>query len=234
MANDVASLDLYARIEAMLHNEEAVDNLYGLYYRILNTTSFTSLLDIGCGGGAFLQGLLQRFGDIDVLGVDLSGEMVRRTQARGIRAKAMDVCDLTETFDVATAVFDMFNYLPSDALTSFFACVEARLNPGGTFIFDINTRFGFEHVATGAYIVDEAERFLAVDSDFEHDKYMADFTLFTQQNGCYTRESQRITQYYHPLKRIKKTTSMQLINAIDIELYGLGEADKTLLIFQKK
>ena len=112
MANSVDSLNLYARIETMLENREAVDTLYETYYRLLSEFSFDALLDIGCGGGAFLQGVRERFPSARLLGVDLSDEMARRTRLRGIDAIAVDVCDVAERFDAATAVFDMLNYLP--------------------------------------------------------------------------------------------------------------------------
>ena len=100
-------------------------------------------------------------------------------------------------------------------------------------MLDVNTLFGFENVAVGAYITQDETRFLAVDSDFQNSVYEADFTLFTQkENGCYIKETQRITQFYHPVKRIKKATTMKLVESIDIELYGLGEADKTILVFE--
>jgi predicted TPR repeat methyltransferase len=234
VANSIDSLNLYARIETMLENREAIDTLYETYYRLLMDFSFHSLLDIGCGGGAFLQGVRERFPSARLLGVDLSDEMARRTRERGIDAKALDVCDVAERFDAATAVFDMLNYLPKEALADFFACVEARLDEGGRFLFDVNTLFGFENVAVGAYITQDSTRFLAVDSDFRNGTYEADFTLFTQkENGCYAKETQRITQFYHPVKRLKKATSMKLVQTIDIELYGLGDADKTILVFEK-
>jgi len=231
--NSVDSLDLYARIEDMLENREAIEGLYNTYAHFLSQRPFASLLDVGCGSGAFLQGIREYFEGVDVLGVDLSGEMVRRANARGVPAKAVDVCELEGQFDAVTAVFDMVNYLAPEALKSFFACIEARLAPGGRFLFDVNTRFGFEHVAVGAYIVEDDTRFLAIDSDFENDIYRADFTLFSKNEGCYTRESQRITQYYHPRKQLEKATSMQLVDAVDIELYGFGEPDKTIYIFEK-
>ena len=211
MTNTPEALDLYALSETLLPNAEAQIYLYNLYYDLLDELRPASVLDIGCGSGAFLEGVAQRFEGTEAMGIDLSCEMVRRAQARGVRAECIDVCDLTQSFDAVTAVFDMVNYLPADALASFFACVEARLKRGGYFMFDINTLFGFEHVAVGAYIAEDATRFLAVDSDFEEGIYRADFHLFDKQGKHYRRLSDTITQYFHSVETIERATSMRLV-----------------------
>ena len=232
MANSTASLDLYAKVEDMLENTEAVESLYGYYYDILSQLSFSSLLDVGCGSGAYLLGLKEVFPSVQAKGIDLSGVMVERAKAKGVDAEAIDLCDLEGKYDVITAVFDMMNYLPSEALESFFTCVRAHLNDGGYFIFDINTLYGFENVAVGAYIVDDEERFLAIDSDFEEGEYVADFTLFEQENSCFTKSQKRLHQYYHTVEKLKISSGMSLLNEEPISLYGDGESDKLLLVFK--
>ncbi|UFH60748.1 class I SAM-dependent methyltransferase [Sulfurovum mangrovi] len=81
-------------------------------------------------------------------------------------AECIDLCDLEGKYDVITAVFDMVNYLDAKALQRFLGCMADHLNEGGYFVFDINTLYGFENVAVGAFIVDDEARFLAIDSDF--------------------------------------------------------------------
>jgi len=233
MANTTASLDLYAKVEDMLENTEAVESLYGYYYDILSQLSFSSLLDVGCGSGAYLLGLKEAFPVVQAKGIDLSGVMVERAKAKGVNAEAVDLCDLEGKYDVITAVFDMMNYLPPEALQGFFACIREHLNDGGCFIFDVNTLYGFENVAVGAYVVEDESRFLAIDSDFEAGQYHAVFTLFEKETECYQRTSQTIRQYYHPLKRLRKESAMKLVSSEDISLYGLEEADKMVVVLQK-
>jgi len=233
VANTTESLDLYAKVEDLLENKEAITRLYHFYYDILSTYNFTTLLDIGCGNGAYLQHLQERFQEVETLGIDLSGVMVERAQAKGVNTKAVDLCELEGVFDVATAVFDMMNYLPKEALEGFFSCVRAHLNEGGYFIFDVNTLFGFETVAVGAYVVEEEKRFLAIDSDFEAGTYTADFTLFEAIGEYYTKVQERITQYYHPLKRLVKASGMKLVASHELSLYEMDEADKIVIVLQK-
>ncbi len=234
MANSTESLDLYARVEDMLENEEAIASLYTYYYDTLSNLSFDSLLDVGCGSGAYLAALQQRFPSVKAKGIDLSPVMVKRAQEQGIDAETVDLCALEGRFDVITAVFDMMNYLPKEALEGFFGCIREHLNEGGMFMFDMNSLYGFEQVAVGAYVTEDAHRFLAIDSDFDGDVYTADFTLFEDaERGCYARMSQTIQQYYHTPEEIEQCSKMQLLAAEPISLYGLDEADKWFMVLKK-
>jgi predicted TPR repeat methyltransferase len=232
--NTTDSLDLYAKVEDLLENEEAIALLYAYYYDTLSNLSFESLLDVGCGSGAYLEALQRRFPHAKAKGIDLSPVMVERAKKRGIDAQVVDLCKLEGRYDVITAVFDMMNYLPSKALEGFFGCIREHLNEGGIFMFDINSLYGFEQVAVGAYVVEDAERFLAIDSDFDGHTYEAVFTLFEKkENGCHIRTSQTIYQYYHTIERMKEYSQMQLIVAEPISLYGLDEADKWFVVLKK-
>ena len=233
MANSTESLDLYAKVEDLLENSEAINSLYGFYYDTLSQLSFDSLLDVGCGSGAYLVGLAERFPSVAVKGIDLSGVMVSRAKAKGVDAEAIDLCDLDGSFDVITAVFDMVNYLPKESLEGFFSCIRAHLNEGGYFLFDINTLYGFENVAVGAYVIEDETRFLAIDSDFGEGVYEAEFTLFEKQDSCYGKSQERIHQYYHTVEEIVTLSGMTLVSSDEIVLYGLGEADKQLVMLKK-
>ena len=233
MANSTDSLDLYARVEDMLENEEAIASLYGYYYEILSQCTFDSLLDVGCGSGAYLAELLQHFPNVKAKGIDLSPVMAARAREKGLDAEAVDLCELDGTFDVITAVFDMVNYLPPQVLEGFFGCIREHLNDGGCFLFDVNTRYGFENVAVGAYIVEDESRFLAIDSDFEDGRYEAKFDLFEREGECYGRSSQIIEQFYHTPETLESVSKMKLLAKEPLSLYGFDEADKMLFVLKK-
>ncbi len=233
MANTTDSLDLYAKVEDLLENTEAIETLYGYYYDILSQLSFETLLDVGCGSGAYLQQLQKQFPSVKAKGIDLSGVMVERARARGVDAEAVDLCDVKGKYDVITAVFDMMNYLPKEALEHFFSCVREHLNDGGCFIFDINTLYGFENVAVGAYVVEDEMRFLAIDSDFEDHSYVAEFTLFEKEGECFIKSQETIQQYYHSVDMLCQKSGMNLIVDRELALYDFDTADKKIVILQK-
>jgi predicted TPR repeat methyltransferase len=231
--NTTTSLDLYAKVEDLLGVKEAAPALYAHYFLFLNPIKFTTLLDVGCGSGEFLVQMQQALGIPQVKGIDLSPLMVENTAKQGIDVSCIDLCDLEGNYDVITAVFDMLNYLTTDALQNFLSCGSSHLNDGGYFLCDINTLYGFENVAVGSFIVDDGNRFLTVDSDFEEDVYSSEFTLFEKENDRYRKSQEMIRQYYHTVDTLLKYSGLELLVDDDVNLYGLEEADKRFVVLRK-
>jgi len=228
------SLDLYAKVEDLLGIKEHAPHLYVHYLLFLNSVDFDTLLDVGCGSGDFLRQMQSRLDIAQVKGIDLSPLMVSKTLKQGVDAQCIDLCDLDGQHDVITAVFDMLNYLDKEQLGRFLLCVTQHLSAGGIFLCDINTLYGFENVAVGSYIVDEQERFLTVDSDFEKAVYVAEFTLFEKKEGaCFKKSQETIRQYYHTTNEIVKGSGLELILSDEVNLYGFDKADKMFLVFKK-
>jgi predicted TPR repeat methyltransferase len=226
-------LDLYAKVEDLLGVKEAAPRLYAHYLLFLNTIDFNSLLDVGCGSGDFLRQMQGALEIPEVKGIDLSPLMVSRTLEQGYDAECVNLCDLHTRYDVLTAVFDMLNYLDKAQLSQFLGCVKAHLHEGGYFLCDINTLYGFENVAVGSYIVDDEERFLTVDSDFEEGVYSSEFTLFEKEGSHFNKSQETIRQYYHTIDEIEKLSGLELVQSDDVTLYDLEEADKSFLVLKK-
>jgi predicted TPR repeat methyltransferase len=232
--NSTDPLDLYAKVEDLLGVKEAAPRLYAHYLLFLHTVDFDSLLDIGCGSGDFLQQMQGALDIPKVKGIDLSPLMVAQTVKLGYEAECIDLCDLNGKYDVITAVFDMLNYLNKEQLESFLSCVKAHLHEGGVFLCDINTLFGFENVAVGSFIVDDEERFLTVDSDFENREYISEFTLFEKgSEGCFKKSQEIIKQYYHSVEDIVTLSGLELLENDEVSLYELEESDKRFLVLRK-
>lgn len=168
-----------------------------------------------------------------VKGIDLSPLMVSKSIENGLDASCVDLCDLEGKYDVVTAVFDMLNYLTPDALKEFLTCVKAHLNDGGVFLCDTNTLYGFENVAVGSFIVDDEERFLTVDSDFEEGEYISEFTLFEKEDVCFKKSQETIKQYYHSVDDLVKYSGLELVVSDDVNLYELEACDKTFVVLKK-
>ena len=234
MANSIAdSLDLYAKVEDLLGVKEAAPSLYAHYLLFLNSIDFDTLLDVGCGSGDFLRQMQGALEIPQVKGIDLSPLMVSKTLEQGYDAECIDLCDLNGRYDVLTAVFDMLNYLDKEQLAHFLGCVKEHLNDGGYFLCDINTLYGFENVAVGAYIVDDEERFLTVDSDFEEGEYSAEFTLFEKEGSSFQKSQEMIKQYHHAIDNIVILSGLELVQSDDVNLYDFDEADKLFLVLRK-
>lgn len=109
------------------------------------------ILDVCCGTGVVTE-MLHREG-FQMAGVDLSAPMIEEARRKAakkklpIRYECQDAAeiDLGETFDAAYSFFDSLNYITDpERLAMAIKRVAAHLEPGGSFIFDLNTDFAFE------------------------------------------------------------------------------------------
>lgn len=106
-------------------------------------------LDLCCGTGITALGLA-RMG-LEVEALDLNPAFVRlaraRAQAAGrrvvVRRGDMRTFRLPRPVQLVTCLFDSLNHLPErDDLPAVLARVHAALEPGGTFLFDVNLPHG--------------------------------------------------------------------------------------------
>jgi SAM-dependent methyltransferase len=101
----------------------------------------SSLLELGCGTGAVLDGL-QAVGSLT--GMDISPSMLDIARARlpGAQFIQGDISsfDLGRRFDVIVCTYDVLNHLAEFRhWIACFACTRNHLAEGGLFIFDVNT-----------------------------------------------------------------------------------------------
>lgn len=106
-----------------------------------------SILDVCCGTGT-MAAMLHAEG-YEASGIDLSAEMIAVAATKpGPRFLVADATtfDLGRTFDAAFAFFDSLNYIATlEGLRSAIRRVACHLESGGTFLFDLNTAYAFEH-----------------------------------------------------------------------------------------
>ncbi len=103
------------------------------------------VLDLGCGTGR--AGSPYRRRGFEVVGVDPSPAMVRaarrRDPAGSYRLGDARSLALGRRFDLVIAVFDVLNNLTADGELALTCEHAARhLEPGGAFVFDVNTSVG--------------------------------------------------------------------------------------------
>ncbi|BCD67831.1 class I SAM-dependent methyltransferase [Nitratiruptor sp. YY09-18] len=223
-------LDLYAKVEELLGFFQERQKLYDIYIQKLLSLGVKRVLDVGCGSGVFMQEALKT--GIEIEGVDLSSEMVKKAQNLGLKAQCIDVCEVDKRYEAVTAVFDVVNYLTSKELKRFFRCIQDVLEPGGYFVCDINTLFGFEEVAQGCMLVDKESACVGVDAEFDGTVLTTSIIYFYAKDGYYHKKSGVIQQYYHDIELLKNL-GLKLIDIDFVTMYG-EEVDKALLTFQKE
>ena len=172
-----------------------------------------SLLELACGTGSLLAGLQQEY---DVHGLDRCPDMlsVARRKLPGVSFYDADMVDfqLNHTYDVIICCFNSINHILSFRdWKRMFLCVAQHLNPGGFFLFDINTQHGLSLYPDEAPVIIEDESTLGVIRYRHLKKHVIsmDVTVFREaQDGSYLRTDTEIQETSFEASRIKDALSL--------------------------
>lgn len=88
------------------------------YHFIIAWTAGKKVLDTGCGQGEVMDRIASQYRDIEIVGIDISPEMVKIARERHSEVQKMDITELTfesDAFDTAIAVRVVKNILDSES-----------------------------------------------------------------------------------------------------------------------
>ena len=230
------ALELYGQIQEYLDFKEEIRALYkAILLQVLQSES-QQVIDIGCGQGEFCN--ILELNGVKTLGVDLSKKQIELAKLNfpELEFKAIDIADINEQFECATATFDVINYISEKNLKEFFTNTNQILKDGGYFIFDINTLFGFEEIAQGALLIDKEDIFIGIDAKFNGHSLFTELTVFTKEDHNYNKQTGTIEQFYHSNKLLESTlkdAGFEIIKSIDFSLHSDEENDKIILVCKK-
>jgi ubiquinone/menaquinone biosynthesis C-methylase UbiE len=187
-----------------------MEEVFALYH-----TKPELVLDMACGTGELTLELSKR--GYNMTGLDLSPDMLSaaaaKKGARNILWLNQDMAsfELYGTMDAAVCCYDSVNYLtrPEDVLKCFFL-VHNYLNPGGLFVFDVNSKYKFESLYAGnSYIIENAKKgiFCAWQNRYSKKTKTCDFfiTLFVRQpDGSYARRGETQREKYHSVEFLEE------------------------------
>jgi len=112
------------------------------------------VVDLACGTGNITFPLARK--GWDMIGVDISADMLSQAQTKIddekilFLAQDMRELDLYGTVDAVVCACDGLNYILDEVELGFvFSRVKMFLNPGGVFIFDMNTEYKFKEIMGG-------------------------------------------------------------------------------------
>lgn len=156
------------------------------------------VLDLACGTGNITIPMSKR--GYDMIGLDLSCEMLNIARDKAFEEK-QDILflnqDMTEmelfgTVDAIVCALDGINYIVDEKdLEKVFKLINNYLNPGGVFIFDINSVHKLKNVLGGNTFVNEEQGIYYVwQSEFSEETKICDFELNffeEQEDGSYLR-----------------------------------------------
>lgn len=160
------------------------------------------ILDLGCGTGNLTIPLAQR--GYELIGVDLSSQMIEVAKAKGsqenvdVSFQVQDMRDLEfppETFTTVISGCDVLNYLttPED-LQATFLRVHRVLQPGGLWLFDLNSAHKLQNIYGDESYADLQEDygyFWDNSYDWNQDLCQMELTFFVKtSSGLYERKQE--------------------------------------------
>lgn len=162
------------------------------------------LLDLGCGTGS-LSVELSRLG-YEVIGVDRSADMlsVAVRKNAGLPTPVLYLCqdmrrlDLYGTIDVAVSALDSLNHLasPKDLLTAM-KRVSLFTEPGGIFLFDVNTPYKHREIlGNNTFVYDLEEVYCVWQNSYHPDGCRVEIQLdfFERAGDCYYRSGESFSE----------------------------------------
>lgn len=171
------------------------------------------ILDLGCGTGKMTRIMADK--GYDMIGVDNSIEMLniaRESQNENILYLMQDMREF-ELYGTVRAVYsacDSLNYITDrDDLLEVFKLVNNYLDPGGLFIFDLNTYFKYSKLMGENTFAENRDQGSFIwenyyDEEEEINEY--DLTLYIRedQEDKYLRFAETHYQKYYSLETIKE------------------------------
>lgn len=202
-------------------------------------TDGSIVLDLACGTGNITLPLLHR--GYDMIGVDLSGDMLNIARNKKCGDKVLWLCQDMRSFELYGTVgavvccLDSINYLTSRAgLDKCFSLVHNYLDPNGVFIFDVNTPYKFETVyGNNHYVLEDEGIFCGWQNYYDKKSGLCDFELsffYENEDGTYTRLDETQTERCYSLKTLSnllKKNGFEIIKVVsDFDSSPLTDTDE--------
>lgn len=188
------------------------------------------VLDLACGSGAMTVELAKL--GYDMIGCDISGDMLDVARSRPLPdgrsvlwiEQDMRSFELYGTVGAVVCCLDSLNYLTKKAdLEKCFSLCHNYLDPGGVFIFDVNTPRKFRTVyADRDYIMEEDGVFCGWSNDWnERTKICRFYLTFFSENadGSWSRADETQTERCWEMRTIT-----ELLKKTGFELLAVGSS----------
>lgn len=197
---------------------EQIFKLYGINPK--------TILDLACGTGTLTHILATR--GYDMIAVDGSAEMLTSAMDKlsDLEAMPLLLCqsmtelDLYGTVDAAVCSLDGINYVPKDELPEALRRVLMFLEPGGVFVFDINTPEKLLSL-DGEMFIDETDDVFCVwraEYDSDDDACVYGMDIFEKKGKLWRRTKEEHVEYVYSLSEITKL--LNDIGFIDVNIYA--------------
>ena len=165
--------------------------------------------DLGCGTGSVCEILSHK--GYDLIGIDASAMMLdiatRKKGSQKILYLNQDMCEfeLYGTVDVFLCMLDSLNYITDkEDVQKIFSLVANYFNPGGIFIFDVNTLHKYKEILSdNTFVFEEKEVFCTWENSFDGEFCDYRLNFFVKDGTSYNRFTEEHSQRYHSRKELQ-------------------------------
>ena len=192
----------YDRLTWDVPYEAVVD----FYWQILNREGLqpATAVDLACGTGSVAVLLAEK--GLRVIGVDMSEEMLCEAaqKAEGLQNRPVFVCQklqelrLPRGVDLAVCALDSLDYItaPEDCKKAITRIYKA-LNPGGCFIFDVNTPEKLQAMDGQVFLDEDEDLYCVWRGEFDHKTNICSYgmDLFQREGQCWHRSFEEHREY---------------------------------------
>lgn len=246
----MACYDVFARFYDLFTDTVDYAKRAEYFHTILSSTleGQILLLDLACGTGSLSLELAKR--GYDVIGVDASAQMLMQAQQKAFDAgeqilflqQPMEELDLYGTVRACVCALDSLNHLRTKpALELAISRVSLFLEPGGIFIFDMNTPYKHQEVLADNCFVYEQEGVLCLWQNHT-EGLVTDITLdffVREKSNSYRRYSEQFTEQaflMQDIKEILASCGLKLLAVYgdDTVLPPCEETERWIFVTQKE
>lgn len=212
-----------------LTNDVDYPGTVAFYFEILKREGLSprTAVDLACGTGSVAKLLAQR--GLDVLGVDLSEEMLTMAQQKtaGMGNPPHFVCMplqklvVPRGMDLAVCALDSLDYITEPA-----NCREAirrvyrALNPGGIFIFDVNTPEKLRAMDGQVFLDEDEDVYCVWRGEFDKETNICSYgmDLFQREGKFWSRSFEEHREYAYSGEQL--TVYLKEAGFTHIEVYA--------------
>lgn len=215
----------YDRLTSDVPYEEVVD----FYFQILERERIKPrrAVDLACGTGSVTRLLAQR--GLAVAGVDMSEDMltVAADKCSDLMNRPMFICQklqqlrLDRGVDLAVCALDSLDYIldPQDCRQAI-SRVYRALNPGGIFIFDVNTPEKLRAMDGQVFLDEDDDVYCVWRGEFDEQTNICSYgmDLFQRQGQVWYRSFEEHQEYAYSVDQL--TMYLKQAGFTGIQVYG--------------
>lgn len=203
------------------------------------------LLDLACGTGSLSEEMC-RLG-YDVIAVDGSEEMLNEALDKKFDSglniqylcQDMTKLDMFGTIDVTICALDSLNHLPDlDAIKQTINRVSLFCEPGGLFIFDVNTPYKHKNVlGNNTFIYDMEDVYCVWQNTYTEEDNRVEMWLDffeKQENGSYERYDESFSEIAFDdavIEKIVAGSGMEIVGKYDYDSTEPTKADSEKIVY---